>query len=200
MSIGIEKDVVNEIDPQEKAVLIKAGALIYPLTGRTIIDHVRAGRPIQYSDSETCSKIVNSPLQAIEVAIFPDPTEFLVPGTEGKSFVDQQALVREDSDVFLRRGLGLEGVELIFGEAADFVELTFQHFDRGLLDGKDWRLFGKNYDYLCSRTQTPIGESGYFAVVGQYLVVNGLYVGGFGVDGIQHVGVLRLVVPKRNHV
>lgn len=198
MSIGIERDIVNvnKIGVEERAVLInKAGASIYTLTGKTIRDYIRAGRPVQYS--VTCEGIVGLPSRLIEVAIFPDPVEFFVPGTDEKSAEEQRALVEKDSYTLLSEGLGLERVKLGFGSAADLTELFFRHFDEGLLRGEDWRLFGREYGNLSSRTQTPIDELGSdFAVVGGYSPVNGLWVSGLGGDGFRGVRVIRLVVPK----
>jgi len=74
----------------------------------------------------------------------------------------QLEAVRKFSD-----GLNIPGVEAVLGEAADYTELAFTHLDK---TGK--RLFGSDYGFNYTRTQTRV--EGLVASVGDLYADNGL--------------------------
>ena len=184
----------------EREALRADGALTYTLVAETISDQrdsqAKKGKPsfrylVNAGDRLTASR-------NIEVAIYPAPGSFFVPGTFNRSVIEQEKLVEADAQE-LRTRLGLENIgEILPDEAATLTQVVFQHLDA---TGK-W-LFGQEYakaqglDWVYGRTKNPTNSSGSnVANVGDASPDYGLYVFDWLRDrGYRHIGTVRLVVP-----
>lgn len=186
----------------EREALIADGALVYTPTGETITaqreSQAKKGKPAFRYVVEAGERVLAVPSRQVEVAIYPAPDRFFVPGSFNKNVKQQDELVAQDA-ADLRKGLGLEGVdELIPNEASTLTAITFQHLDA---TGK-W-LFGQEYaaaqglSYVYGRTKNPTNSAGSFvAFVGGANPGYGVSVDGWRRDdGVHCVGAVRMVVP-----
>lgn len=177
---------------KDRVALVKAGAKLIIPQGLSLQAQRGAGRLFWHIVDGGREFITLKP-RPIEVAIFPDPAEFFVPGSFDKTKTDQERLLADDVQV-LRERLGLENVTGILPEVSEATQVIFEHFD-GLTD-KDDRLFGPRYGFKYMRTNTPTNLSG--SVVGSFLAVNGLYVYDFRAGrGDPSLGAARWVVPAQ---
>lgn len=175
---------------REKEILKNDGALIYRPNGLTIRGQRIAGRRIYYHVRNP--RLLDCPSRQIEVAIYPAPDRFFVPGCFERRVRDQRQLLRDDAES-LRRRLSINNLDEIIPEAADFVEVFHQHLD---ITGK--RLLGVNYDFASVRTDTPVlskPNEHRFAVIQDETKVNCLYIYGSG-WWRNNVGVARWLVPR----
>lgn len=198
---GTEQLVLKaRIPDREKAVLEDFGASFYTLTGETIEGQKRArraqGLPTFWNNVDTGDRerMLAVPSPKIEVAYFPNPENFFVPGTLGKDTDTQETMVAADAKRY-----GLEGItQIIPDQASVFTELTFQY----LASHPGVWLFGQKYaeaqgkNWVYGRTKNPTNSSSSrVAVVGDARPDRGLRVLGWrrghGGDG---VGSPRLVV------
>lgn len=183
---------------EEKEVLIKDGAVLYLPTGETINGQKQNNRPFWYVAGgyviDGRNRLLDFPSRPIEIAIYPDPERFFVPGSFDKSKAAQEDLLKEDCDQ-LRKRTGLENLDQILPEASEATERIFNYFDEIRI-----RLLGKDYGYRWLRTNTPTNQSGSgFAGVGGFLDADGLVVGDFRRDGGRPaLGAARWVVPAGN--
>lgn len=190
---------------EEKEALRNDGAVIYLLHGETILSQKESqrakGKPSFGYVVDAGERLLALPSRKIEVAIYPDPEKFFVPGSFNKSVKKQEEKVMQDARE-LRLRLNLSAVtEIIPDEAATLSEIGFQH-----LDATGVWLFGKEYavaqglDWVYGRTKNPTNASGSIvAYVGNAYPDSGLDVGGWRRDdGLHSVGALRLVVPIEN--
>lgn len=211
---------------EEKRVLLGDGAAIYLPTGTTIAAQreIRVKeRKLSFFSAMTVDGLIDLPSRQVEVAIFPDPQRFFVPGSFNVNVTRQEKLVKEDAEKELHGRLGLDGVtQIIPKEAATLTEVAFMHFDEtGVL------LFGPEYDLLSQRlgvrtsnvfgiTKNPTNSAGSFvAAIGGALKGVGvdvryppeLYTISLGglcmvnqdrISGSGNCGVVRLVVPIEN--
>lgn len=185
---------------EERRVLKDDGAVLCLPQGETIQGQKGAKRPFWYVadgyEIDGKNRLLDVPSRPMEVAIYPDPEKFFVPGSFDKSKADQENLLVEDMHR-LRRRLGLEGIGGILPEASEATEIAFRYFDA---TGRKVRLLGKNYGFRWVRTNTPTTESGSsFADVGSWSAVDGIDVDDWGAgSGISSLGAARWVVPVGN--
>ncbi|MEK7182599.1 MAG: hypothetical protein AAB694_00360, partial [Patescibacteria group bacterium] len=127
----------------------------------------------------SAKRVLTTPSRIMEVAIYPDPERFFVPGTFSQLKATQEELVKKDGQELQAR-LGIEGLEEILPEAPEVTEVMFKHFDAtGVrLLGEDYRDPNPETRYWrYIRTNTPINKSGPFiAIVGHFFAVYGPYV------------------------
>ncbi len=151
--------VVETFTDQEREALINDGAVLYLPSGETIRGQREAGRQFGYVFNGG-ERLLDFPARRIEVAIYPDPERFFVPGSFDKTTDKQDDLMAEDAES-LRKRLGLEGIGMIRPEASEVTEVMFKHFDETQvrLLGKDYmKQAGGYYPYI--RTNTPANKSG----------------------------------------
>lgn len=190
---------------EEKRALIKDGAVVYRLDGRTILEQKiareRAGKPAFWYVVSVPDNLLEASSRNIEVAIYPDPGRFFVPNTFGVDTDTQERLVEADAEA-LRQRTGLQGVtQIIPDEVATLTEVIFKHEEAT----GDW-LFGTEYakavgkDWVYGRTKNPTNSDGsHVAFVGYGRPVRGVdVVGWYRVNGDDDVGSPRLVVPLAN--
>jgi hypothetical protein len=203
--VAIEQLTLREkFTDAEREALIADGAFIYFPLGETIPAQREAqakkGNPAFRYVIEAGDRLLAVPSRQVEVAIYPAPERFFVPGSFNKNVELQEKLVAKDAED-LRKRLGLEGIsEIIPDEAATLSDITFQHLDA---TGK-W-LFGQEYAEVqglswvcvCGRTKNPTNSSGScVAGVGGADPGHGLDVSDWYRDGDHDgLGAIRLVVP-----
>jgi len=184
----------------EKRALSKDGAIILKPLDQTIPSQREAQRqkekPSFYFVANAEDGLLNVPSSLAEVAIYPDPDRFFIPGTGGKDLATQERMVSRDGET-LRERLGLSGVDVrIPNEASTLTGITFDYLDQT----GEW-LFGPDYGYRYGRTKNPTTKSGSpAAVVGRASPAYGLHVVGFEpADGDGLVRAVRLVVPNHGN-
>lgn len=183
---------------EEREVLVKDGTVLYLPTGETINGQRQNNRPFWYVAGgyviDGRNRLLDFPSRPIEIAIYPDPERFFVPGSFDKSKARQEDLILEDRDQ-LRKRTGLENLDQILPEASEATERIFDYLDKTGI-----RLLGQDYGYRWLRTNTPTNKFGSrFADVGYFLGVDGLRVGDFSRDrGAPDLGAARWVVPAGN--
>lgn len=151
----------------EKEILIADGAAVYLLEGQSIGSQRRGGRRF-WSDWHEGHPIEDLTSRIYEVAIWPDPEKFFVPGTFNKSKPKQEELIRADGQKIQAR-LGIPMFTEILPGAPEGTEVMFRHFDKtGVrLLGENYMTKEKYWSYM--RTNTPTDESGSdVAVVGSF--------------------------------
>ena len=175
--------------PQEREALTKEGLVIVRLTGQSIADQKSQGRPFWYI-TDGGKRFLNVPSRTTEVAFNPNPSEFFIPRSNNSTLKQQLEMTQEHS-YKLQRRLGIKTIEEIMGEAPDYTETAFSY-----LETSGERLFGVNYGYNYTRTQTPTVDSR-VAGVGDFYAVDGLRVHGwYRGYGFSYVFAAPLVVPK----
>ena len=190
-----QAEVVGELkrfSTEEKKALAKEGLkVIYPLTGESIDDQKRAGRKFAYIAPSDENRLMVMRSRLSEVAIDPRPEKFFLPKSNNNATLAQQLEMIAEYSYNLQRRLKTQTVEAIMGEAPDYTQLAFLHFD-----ATGVRLFGKDYGFNYTRTVTPtVGTS--VADVGGFFAGNGPNVDHWNRDrGSDYVFVAPLVVPK----
>lgn len=155
---------VRRFSAVTRKVLEKEGYIIYELDGRAIRSFNQAGRPFYSTWYKDYPDLENLPSRKGEVAI--NPEELVIPKSNNKTLKEHEEMVREFGLMLARK---IPGVQAVIGQAPDYVELAFLHFDK---TGK--RLFGEKYDYGFARTKTLVGKGN--AVVGNFSAQLGLEV------------------------
>lgn len=93
---------------------------------------VAANRPFE---SITNIKIKNPDFMNLvsrptQIAIFPDPEQFYVPGSDNKKLEWQRRLLKVDEAEVIRKRWGIGGLELVIGDVATHAGLVFAYFDK----------------------------------------------------------------------
>lgn len=194
---------VRRFSQEERKALLGDGAVIYLLTGETIRDQREDKRPLWYVvggySEHGKNRVLDFPSRLIEVAIYPHPEGFFVPGSFGKTTDGQDSLLVQEAEG-LRKKLRVGGITMIRPEASEATEVFFKHFDAAgaRLLGKDYMDKANGY-WRYIRTNTPtnlVGSS--LASVGRWHADSGLLVDGWPRDeGRVLLGVARWVVPQR---
>lgn len=167
---AVESRVRRPFTDEEKEALRREGlTAIYPLTGETIADQKEKGRKFWYITSSDNNSLLAVRSLMGDIAVDPRPNKFFLPKSNNLTLDQQLEMVAEYSYT-LQRKLTTDSIEAILGQAPDYSALSFAH-----LDATEERLFGKNYGFNYTRTQTPVGESS-VAVVGYFGGDDGLYV------------------------
>jgi hypothetical protein len=136
-----KKDEIQRFSPEQREALEEMGYKIYELTEKSIKDLREAGNSFwstwhQGQDFEGLKSIRS------EVAV--DPSRLFLPGSDNKTLSEQESLVAKFSKNISAK---IPGVKAIIGEVSDYAELAF-------LSPVEHRLFGRDYGYDCTRTQT----------------------------------------------
>ncbi len=179
---------------QERQALKKAGAIICRGTGKTLIDLKGVERKISWvlkKKEFKEYKIVHTPSHVGEMAFFPNPRDFFVPGSLGKTLLEQEKLVKSDSE-YLRKNLGVNGLEVVIPkEAATLVELAYFYFGVKM----DW-LFARSYQRHHARTK-QYTDSNHTLEVGFANKKDGLVVlESLASHRDAQTGVVRLIIPR----
>lgn len=196
-SFPVSSTQVSVFPEEARRVLVGDGAVTYLLAGETVRGQRAAGRPFWYVapgyEIGGKNRLTDVPSSLVEVAFYPDPDRFFVPGSVDRSRVEREALRLEDRDSLIRR-LGNIGVDQVPLEVSGVTELVFKHFDatRGKV-----RLLGGAYGYHWVDTNTPADKKGlHFAYVGDWKDVEGLRIDDWAVDeGAWGLGAGRWIVP-----
>ncbi|MDO8429070.1 MAG: hypothetical protein Q7S88_00385 [Candidatus Daviesbacteria bacterium] len=191
-------ETVTFID-QEREALLGDGAVLYLPAGETIRGQIEAGREFGYVFNGG-ERLLDFPSRRIEVAIYPDPERFFVPGSFNKTTDKQDALMEQDAES-LRKRLCLGGITMVRPEAPEVTEVIFKHFDatQVRLLGKDYmEQAGGYYPYI--RTSTPTNKTGsVLADVGHFAAGYGPHVGDWHRDDRDvFLAGARWVVPQRS--
>jgi len=182
--------VRRPLTSEEREALKREGlTAVYSLTGETIADQKEKGRKFcQITESDNNTLLAVRSLMG-DVAVDPRPDKFLLP--ESNVTLDQQLEMVAEYSHKLQRKLRTDTVEAIIGQAPDYTELLFAHFD-----AIGERLLGEKYGYNYARTQTPTVGSD-VAHVGDFSAGNGPGVYNLHRDdGRAYVFAVPLVVPK----
>lgn len=165
-----EYQVLRPFSKEEKEALKREGlSAVYPLTGETIAGQKEKGRKFWHITESGDNSVLAVRSLIGDVAIDPRPDTFFLPKSNNLTLNQQLELTAEYS-YKLQRKLQTDAIEAILGQAPDYTALAFAH-----LDATDERLFGENYGFRYTRTQTPWGESR-VARRGHFRAVYGLYV------------------------
>ncbi len=165
------------------AKLIEAGYRIYKLKGQSLETLRNAGFPFWTAWHKDYPVFETLPSRLSEVAINPD--QLFLPDSNNKTLKQQVLMVEQFS-----RGLNLEEVEAVLGEAPDYEELVFTATEE--------RLFGEKYDFCYTRTKTPVSKSRSVGV-GGLDAKRGLGVRHFDLGrGFKSLFAAPLLVPRLN--
>jgi len=170
---------------ETRLALTRAGALIYPLTGLSVADLKRAGKPF-WTGWYRGQGFEDLRSRQCEAAVFPN--QLLLPASNRRSFEEQQKLMVEFSQALGRR---IPGVMAVIGSVADYAELVFVH-----LAATGQSLFGADWGYSYTRTTTPTGDNG-IALIGRFTPNGGLNICGYNAGGsLNNVWVAPLIVVE----
>lgn len=139
--------------------------------------------------------LVSRPTQ---IAIFPQPADFYVPGSNNLSLAQQRELLAVDEAEAVRKKMGIGGLSLVIGDVATHAGLVFAYFDRS----RGIRLHGEDYGYRYARTETPTVNPHVASVGGFYEIYYNRFYGLRVVDfdasrGYPLVWAVRLGVPAQ---
>jgi len=153
---------IQRFSQEQREALEKEGYATYELTGQSIKSLREQGNPFWSSWHEGYPKLEALISRRSEVAI--NPKQLFIPGSNHRTFLEQQAMVKRFSKDISTR---IPGVEAVLGEIPDYAELVF-------LSPAEQRLFGEKYNYNYTRTKTRIVSD--VADVGDFRPVRGLRV------------------------
>ena len=171
---------IKRFTDEQREALIKEGYIIYGLTGQSIKTLRDAGRRFWSTWHKGLPDFEALTSMQSEVAI--NPRKLFLPRSNNKTLPQQEEMVSKFSE---KLGKKVQGVKAIIGQAPDYVELSFVHFDAN----KYYYLFGAKYNYDWARTKTPTSGS---SVAG----VGGFNASGLGIDAWDrddHIRCLRAV-------
>jgi len=159
-AVETEAPEIQRFSTEAREALEARGFVVYELTGQSIKSLRDQRHPFWSTWHKDYPQFEALPSRKSEVAI--DPSKLFIPRSNNKTLAEQLEAVRKFSD-----GLNIPGVEAVLGEAADYTELAFTHLDK---TGK--RLFGSDYGFNYTRTQTRV--EGLVASVGDLYADHGL--------------------------
>ena len=175
---------VKRFSLEAREVLEKEGYVVHTLTGQSIKSLRESGRKFWSTWHKDYPNLEALTSKRSEVAV--NPKQLFLPKSNRKTLAEQEAMVEEFSK---KLGRKIKGVKAIIGEAPDYAELAFLHFE-----ATDERLFGQKYNYDYIRTETPLAGVN-VASVGHF-GGSGLRVDSWGREhGSGSVWVAPLVVP-----
>ncbi|MFH0936746.1 MAG: hypothetical protein V1808_00420 [Candidatus Daviesbacteria bacterium] len=181
----------------ERKALHELGYVVYFLSGRSINNFRQQGRSFGNRDFlsnfeelvSRRSEIAFSPLYNFSIPsnLRVNPSLFL-PDSEFKTYSEHLAMIKRFSENLTKGRNRIPGITAILGQAPDYIELAFLHFDT---TGK--YLFGPAYDH----TRTLTRCESYIVSVGSYCNPDGVVsVTGFLPDSCgDHIQVAPLIVP-----
>lgn len=157
-----EKSEIQRFSNEQREALRKEGYVVYELTGQSIASLRKQGRlfwSTWHKDYPDFEALISG---HSEIAI--NPESLFLPGSNYQTLAEQLEAVQKFSD-----GLNIQRAKAILGQVPDYTELAFAHLDK-----TGQRLFGKEYGYNYTRTQTRVGSG--VAGVGSFGVGDGLHV------------------------
>lgn len=190
-SVTIPEKPLEEIksfSPEQRKALEKQGFVIYALTGQSIETLRNSGRKIRptWHRAAKCADFETLSSMRGEVAI--NPSKPFLPRSDRKTLAQQEKMVEKFSQKLEKK---VTGVRAIIGQAPDYAELAFAHFD-----STQKYLFGQreNYDYTRTKTSTGISR---VAGIGNFIDLNvGLnLIEWYTDDGLAIMYAAPLVVP-----
>lgn len=171
--------------PENLQRLEQMGGVKLELTGATIGGFIAQKRPVRLYWKHLLPSFKDIESMRSEVVIFPD--NLIIPKSHFMPFPQQEQLMRRYSEKLQEE---TPGVEAIIGSVADYVELSFQYYDR-----TDRYLFGEDYGYPFARTKTEIYPT-HLMVVGNFSRNQGLAISDGGDDRLGPCA-SPIIVPKR---
>lgn len=197
----LSPESVNYPDREEDPVLIKKfspeaawglerdGYWIGELTGKSINFWRAAGKPFHSTWHQDHPGFEATTSRKSQVAI--NPRQLFLPESYGMALDEIERLVEKRNLQLQKR---IEGVEMIVGEAPDYVELAFTYSD----DDPETRLFGRKYGHGITRTRTVLEDYDAQIFVGDYNEKQGLFIGQCIMTYCSHpdMAVFPLIVPK----
>ncbi len=186
--LSTERTTIQPFTTAEKKAFRKDGHIIYPFSLQTIKTQEEARKPFHFQDNYG-SKFKTTSSMVGEVAFIPNPKRFFIPGSNNKTYEQQEELVKL-YEKHLQKSLKLpENVRVVMGQAPDYTQLAFIH-----LEETGERLFGLEYGFNFTRTKTSISTHD-VANVGSFYSTIGLHVYGWPIyGGLDKVFVVPLVV------
>lgn len=176
---------IKRFSQEAREALEKQGLVIYGLTGQSIKTLRDSGRKFWSRWHEDLPDFEALGSMYSEVAI--NPNKLFLPESNNKTLSQQEDMVEKFSKEL---GKKVQGVKAIIGQAPDYAELAFAHFD-----ATEEYLFGAKYNYDYVRTKTPTSGSN-VANVGRFFADLGLGVNRWSAgNGLGFVHVAPLVVP-----
>jgi len=177
---------IQRFSAEQREALEARGMTIVELTGQSIKTLRDGGKKFWSTWHQDHPQFEAATSRLSEVAIIP---ELFIPNSNNKTLAEQEEMVAEMSKGFAQ----INGVKAIIGEVSDYSELAFSH-----LASTGSRLFGENFGYKYTRTNTPT-TSGGVAYVGRFDAQDGLLVHGWHRDARHdRLFVAPLVVPVGN--
>jgi len=134
--------------PEQRKGLERKGYLFYPLTGQTIASLRDAGCQFSstWHEGDSFETLAS---RRVEVAI--NPKRLFLSKSNEKTLDKQVAMIAEFGK---KIGSEVAGTTAILGSVADYAEVYFAH-----LVQTEQLLFGKDFDYNSTRTETPTDKS-----------------------------------------
>lgn len=166
---GLQERPLPQIEyfsPEARDELEDRGFIIYSLTCRSIRSLKAMGYEFGMDWHERYADLETLPSRNSEVAF--NPAMLFLPRSNKKTLVRQRAMIAKYSTELARE---VPDVEAVMGEAPDYAELAFIHFDRS-----HYHLFGSIYGLGWARTVTRVGSMGKGVVVGRFLDDGRLFV------------------------
>lgn len=142
----------SEFSPETQRALETAGYTIYPLTGKSIDDLARARKAFADRGIRTAIDFTVTSLKSRKGQVAIKPYNDLVEGTRNKGFVEQDDMVRRQSEEVAQQ---IPGTEVVIGEAPDYCELDLLYFDRTGRHLIPPRSYVTDDDSVRTRTRNP---------------------------------------------
>jgi hypothetical protein len=170
------------------------GAVILTTFGQTLTSQreiqEREHRP-SFQQMVNAPELLNRPSELMQVAIYPDPDRFYIPGSENADLETQEALAREDGEQ-QRKRLGLDCIDVIVPKRAATLSGIF--FATRKLSGE--LMFGRKYGCHYGRTSDSIGNGSKTAIVGDVDPASGIVISSWPHNqGSDDIRAVRLIVP-----
>jgi hypothetical protein len=179
--------------PEAREGLLQRGYTIYSLTGASIDSHRKAGRSFMSTWHQSHPALEALPsMKNREVAI--NVVNPYLPESNEKTLSEQLALINKHSAALMHE---VPGTAAIMGEAADYIEIVFLHFDATAAQDSPQFLFGKDKGWYrhYARSKTKVDNAD-VAGVGRFHPARGLSVYHWPADGrIPTVFAVPLIVP-----
>ncbi len=156
---------IKRFSNEQREALDRQGFVIYGLTGQSIQTLKVSGRRFFSTGDKNLPGFEAQGSMHSEVAI--NPNQPFLPKSDNKTLVKQEEMVEEFSQEL---GKKIQGVRAVIGQAPDYIELAFAHFD----ETKQY-LFGAKDNYGYATTETPTSNSD-VASVGEFRAFYGLCV------------------------
>lgn len=187
--------IVRQFNPAALRDLERNHAEVLDPLNVSLAGLVAAERPFWHITSRDDPNFMGLLSRSTQIAIFPQPEDLYVPGSNNLSLAQQKESLAVDEAEVVRnsRKMGIGGLRLVIGDVATHAGLVFAYFDRS----GGVRLHGADYGYRYARTETTTVGS-FVADVGYFNEFDGLDVlDWLAGNGNPRVWALRLGVPAQ---